>query len=211
NRCIKARISSDYPCSVAPANGDAAKYPCPWNAQLAGPMPLLTGDYMSDIWPWPAGPAGGKDEKFLITAKTDLGGGVWELELMRWAACDDLQWYSHINGGGLGNTHFTGWVGYMSGTGMCAGAVAWLDATDVSHTFYLDTSLLTEGHSAIGPAPDGMYATVMEGAASRLGPIPGQLGLPPTFTLNIENNAFAGVGHPAGEDIQSYPNLGQWN
>jgi hypothetical protein len=210
NRCIKVRISSDYPCSLAPANGDAAKFPCPWNSALAGPMPLQVGDYLSDLVTWPKdGIIQGKDEKMLVTSKTDIGTGNWELELMRWATCDDSYYFSHITSPYVA-VHANGWLAYITGTSMCNGVTAWFDATDTTHTFYPDTSEVSGGHGTVGPGPNGMLATIAEGGASRIGPFPGQLDLPANFVQNLVVTTFAGVTRNSSDDVQSYPNLGQW-
>src|SRR5450631_2572644 len=97
----------------------------------------------------------------------------------------------------------------MSGTGMCAGGLTWLDATDSTHTFFVDAEI--QGHSTLGPAPNGMYAMVAEGADSRVGPIPGQFNMQPTYMLNLNTTLFAGVQRISdGSDVETYPNLGQW-
>ena len=153
----------------------------------------------------------GKNEKMLITSKSDIGGGESEVELMRWAACDNLQYFSHINGGELGSTHANGWFGYMSGTGMCAGALGWFQSADISHTFFLDTSPVSQDHGTLGPAPGGMYASVVTGGFSRIGPIPGQFNLMPTDSMSMTTSTFGGVQRLSdGGDVQSYPNLSQW-
>ena len=210
SRCVKVRINSDYPCSVAPANGDAAAFPCPWNSAYAGPMPLQPGDYISDLGNWyQSGALPGKSEKFLITSKTNIGSANWELELMRWATCDDLQWYTHLDW--VNATHANGWLAYMTATKMCASVNAWFNASDTTHTFYNDNGAMNDGHATVGPAPGGMLATIREGGATRIGPsIPGQVGLPPNFTQNFGTTTFAGVTRGAGDDVQNYPNLRQW-
>lgn len=211
-RCLKIRISSDYPCNILPANGDAARYPCPWNKNLASPMTLQPGDFLSDMRPPSPGGSGvdGKAEKMLILSKTDAGGGNWELELMRWATCDDAEYYSHITAP-YGSAHANGWQAYMAGTNMCSGVYAWLDGTDASHTFYTDSSAAMQGHAAVGPAPDGMFATVVDGAVSRVGPIPGQFNAPANFVQNLYTSTFAGISRISGEAVESYPTLGLWS
>lgn len=208
SRCVKIRITSEYPCSLSPANGDAARFPCPWNSSLAGPMPLIAGDYLSDLGKWPD-TFEGKAEKMLITSKTDIGGGNWELELMRWATCDDQMWTSHITSPYTA-IHQNGWDAYMTGTGMCGGTYAWFDAADTTHTFYPDNSAVTADHGATGPAPKGLYATIVMGGAARIGGIPEQFNQPAMFVQNQNTTSFAGVRRDAGSDVESYPNLGQW-
>lgn len=207
-RCIKIRISSDYPCNVAPANGDAAQFPCPWNSAFAGPMAIEVGDYISDLGNWyQNGSIPGKAEKMLVTSKTDIGAGNWELELMRWATCDDLVYYSHLLSPYVAE-HANGWAGYMTGTAMCAGVVGWIDASDTSHKFYPDNR--GDGHGTLGPAPGGMIAMLVERGAARVGPFPDQLNMPYNFVQNLTTTVFDGVTRNSDTDVQSYPNLTQW-
>jgi len=55
-----------------------------------------------------------------------------------------------------------------------------------------------------------MYATLVAGGASRIGPIPDQFNLPANFNQNLNTTVFAGVKRESGADVESYPNLGQW-
>ncbi len=207
SHCVKIRISSDYPCNLSPANGDVAKFPCPWDPTLAGPMPLQVGDYLS-ILPKDS-EIDGKREKLLITSKIPVGVGGWELELMRWATCDTSEYYSHVISP-YGAEHPNGWDAYMTGTGLCSGDVVWFDATGQDPAFYPDTSNITGGHITLGPAPNGAIAEVAEGGASRIGPIPDQFNRPVSFAMNLFGTTFGGVSVDSQDWVQSYPNVGQW-
>jgi hypothetical protein len=211
-RCVKIRINSLWPYAAYTNTREVAKWPCPYDASKSCPMQITVGDYIAD--PDLAKQHGdswdGKAEKMLITSITDIGSGNYEIELMRWAACDSDPYYSHIDSPEH-STHTNGWLGWMTGTGLCSGNTWWTKTGE--NRWYNEDGVLSSGHSAMGPGPNGTFSLSVEGYAHRVAkPMPDQIGKPADWKNQADMmGGFGGVTVAQASGIESYPNHGQWN
>jgi hypothetical protein len=170
------------------------------------PQTIQLGDYL-----WAINPDrffDGKNEKMRVISKTDMGGGGYELEVIRMATCRGVTYYDDDTK----RTHGGGWSAVMSGTGLCAGNGWWIDATDASKRWYTEDSVLSGGHGTLGSGvTSDRYTMLVAGAASRYNqPLLEQFGRPAMYVQQQGISAFGGITRTAGMDVQSYLNKGQW-
>lgn len=201
--CLKIRVTGE-PCSAYPTTAEKADYPCPWDANRSMPQTLQPGDY---LWTINTDRSfDGKNEKMLVVSKTAIGGGAFELEVMRAATCRGVAYYD----GDEKRTHDNGWTFVMSGTGLCGGNSWYVDATGSS--WYTEDGAISNQHGAIGSGLlGGLYTTIVAGSASRFSQsMVDQLNQPATYTQAASTSAFNGVSRGSGEDVQSYLSKGQW-
>ena len=141
--------------------------PCPWNPDTGRTDGGEGGRLYVGYAALPNGGPDGKNEKMLVTSKTDIGGGNWELELMRWAACDDQLYYGHHKWWGIRELAryrlVSVYVGYGTVFGSCG--LAGCHGSD-GHVL---SGYGFASHLTLGPAPNGLYATVAEGAVGAAG------------------------------------------
>ncbi|MBI1898588.1 MAG: hypothetical protein HYS04_18950, partial [Acidobacteria bacterium] len=219
-KCIKIRIAGEPCSSFANATYDeAGHFPCPWDSAKSMVQALAPGDYVMD--PLGGGPSSpdGKSEKLLVVSKTDISGaadssggtypaGSSELELVRWAACDELQYYGHTTASHL-STHANGWQAMMAPTWNCSGTLWWFNAAATGVPWERFNPAFTAGHNNIGAGVNSGEATVITaGYRIKSGRIPDDF-------LNFSGNRqvsyfprFSGIGVGIDNDsngIQSYP------
>ena len=210
-RCVKIRVNSLWPYAAYTNTREVAKWPCPYDPAKSCPMQIAVGDYFADpdLSQSYGGAMDGKAEKMLITSISDIGGGNFELELMRWATCDTDPYYSHI-GSPQHSTHPNGWIGWITGTGLCGGNTWWTRIGE--NRWYNEDGVLSSGHGTMGPGPKDTYSLSVEAYAHRIArPMPDQIGQPADWTNQADLTAsFAGVAVNQSSGVESYPNHGQW-
>jgi hypothetical protein len=195
--CITIRAQE--PCSSFPFAGEAALFPCPWDAAKSTLSPTALGD---EFWDEQSG------EAFRIVNKTLVSGTLYQFELQRRVGCNRQP------GGPAQYTHANGWQASMMPVFSCTNGVLWFDGTGNYNS--ADSYMLSANHSEIGAGPTPGHYTTVAGSPDGVHygirydkSFSAMLNSAPDYFLD-SSGRFAGVNY-ANTSIEQYPSFRQMN